>query len=233
MRGLRSIAVLLALVAVFAVACRGTEADTTSDTAGGDSGTTSSGATGATAAEAPIPATGAPPWPAPSDPMEKTVEAGLTPEPREFFGIHLHAHLDVFVNGEPVVVPSGIGIDTTNPAVKQFEVPGGTGYGGIELCDEPCISPLHTHDFSGVLHTEAAENQTNNLGEFFTEWGVALDEKCVGGFCEPEAPIAVFIDGEPYDGNPADIALEDQREIAIVIGTSPSEVPSTYDFSNA
>lgn len=41
------------------------------------------------------------------------------------------------------------------------------------------------------------------------------------------------MDGEPYDGNPAEIALEDQRQIAIVIGTPPDEVPSTYDFSNA
>ena len=186
-----------------------------------------------TAAAAPQPDSGAAPWPAPPDPLAKTAEAGLTAEPKEFFGIHLHAHLDVFINGEPVEVPAGIGIDTTNPAVKQFDVPGGTGYGGIELCDKPCISPLHTHDFSGVLHTEAAENETNSLGQFFIEWGAPLDEKCVGGYCEPEAPIAVFIDGEPYDGDPTEIALDDQREIAIVIGSFPDEVPSEYDFSNA
>ena len=184
-------------------------------------------------AAAPIPESGAPPWPAPSDPLDKTVEAGLTPERREFFGIHLHAHLDIFVNGEPVEVPAAIGIDITDPGVRVFDDPGGTSYGGIELCDEPCISPLHTHDASGVLHTEAQENETNTLGQFFVEWDVRLDESCVGGFCEPEAPIAVFIDGEPYDGDPAEIVLEDQRQIAIVIGTFPNEVPSTYDFSNA
>jgi hypothetical protein len=117
--------------------------------------------------------------------------------------------------------------------VKRFHVPGGTGYGGIALCDKPCISPLHTHDLTGILHTEAAESETNSLGQFFIEWGVALDENCVGGYCEPEAPISVFVDGERYEGDPADIALEDHREIAIVIGTSPSAIPSTYDFSNA
>ena len=219
MRGPRSIGVLLAFVVVLA-SCNG---------GGGPVEPSEDRATGS----APTPETGAPPWPAPSDPMAKTEEAGLTAEPREFFGIHLHAHLDIFVNGEPVEVPSGIGIDITNHAVKRFDVPGGTGYGGIKLCDEPCISPLHTHDFTGVLHTEAAENETNDLGQFFTEWGVQLDDSCVGGFCEPDAPIAVFVDGDPYDGNPADIALEDQREIAIVIGTHPGEIPSEYDFSNA
>ena len=182
---------------------------------------------------APEPASGAPPWPAPSDPIARTVKAGLKPERKEFFAIHLHAHLDVFVNGEPVEVPAGIGIDITDPGVKRFEDPGGIGYGGIELCDKPCISPLHTHDTTGVLHTEAPENVTNSLGEFFVEWGVRLDERCVGGFCEPEASIAVYVDGERYAGDPARIALENLREIAIVIGSFPSEVPSTYDFSNA
>lgn len=198
----------------------------------GDDGSGPTAGSGAVAA-APMPETGAPPWPAPTDPLTKTEEAGLTPERKEFFGIHLHAHLDVFVNGEPVEVPAAIGIDITDPGVRSFEDPGGTSYGGIELCDDPCISPLHTHDATGVLHTEAAENETNTLGQFFIEWGVRLDEMCVGGFCEPEAPIAVFVDGEPYDGDPADIALEDQRQIAIVIGTFPDEVPATYDFSNA
>ena len=182
---------------------------------------------------APQPASGAPPWPAPSDPIARTVEAGLKPERKEFFAIHLHAHLDVFVNGEPVEVPAGIGIDITDPGVRRFEDPGGIGYGGIELCDKPCISPLHTHDMTGVLHTEAPENVANSLGEFFVEWGVRLDERCVGGFCKPEASIAVYVDGERYVGDPAGIALENLREIAIVIGSFPSEVPSTYDFSNA
>jgi hypothetical protein len=182
---------------------------------------------------APQPASGAPPWPAPSDPIARTVEAGLKPERKEFFAIHLHAHLNVFVNGEPVEVPAGIGIDITDPGVRRFEGPGGIGYGGIELCDKPCISPLHTHDTTGVLHTEAPENVTNSLGEFFVEWGVRLDDRCVGGFCEPEASIAVYVDGERYVGDPAGIALENLREIAIVIGSFPSEVPSTYDFSNA
>jgi hypothetical protein len=185
------------------------------------------------ASPAPQPASGAPPWPAPSDPIDRTRAAGLKPERKEFFAVHSHAHLDVFVNGEPVEVPAGIGIDITDPGVKRFEEAAGVVYGGIELCDNPCISPLHTHDTTGVLHTEAPKNETNTLGEFFVEWGVRLDERCVGGFCEPEAPIAVFVNGERYEDDPAEIALEDGREIAIVIGSFPTEVPSTYDFSNA
>lgn len=52
-------------------------------------------------------------------------------------------------------------------------------------------------------------------------------------FAHIELADAHFVDGGPYDGDPAEIALEDLRRIAIVIGSFPDEVPSTYDFSAA
>jgi hypothetical protein len=179
---------------------------------------------------APTPAQGAAPWPAPADPMKLTRKAGLTPEVQEFVFLHVHAHLDMFVNGEPVTVPAGIGIDIDNPAVKRFEAnDGSTGYGGIDPpCVEPCISPLHTHFTDGVLHTEAKKDQFNTLGEFFTEWAVRLDRKCVGGYCEPTAPITIYVDGKRNVGDPRAIQLQDKREIAIVIGSPPLEVPSSF-----
>jgi hypothetical protein len=76
------------------------------------------------------------------------------------------------------------------------------------------------------LHTESAADQPNTLGQFFTEWGVTLTAQCVGGYCSPDASIQVFVDGEPFSGDPADIELADQLEIAIVIGTPPEEIPS-------
>jgi hypothetical protein len=179
---------------------------------------------------APAPARGAVPWPAPKNPMALTQRAGLTPETHEFVLLHVHAHLDVFVNGEPVTVPAGIGIDVDGPAVKRFKAnDGSVGYGGISPpCAKPCISPLHTHFADGVLHTEAKEHQFNTLGEFFTEWDVRLDPTCVGGYCKPSAPIAVYVDGTSITSDPRAITLEDQREIAIVIGSPPAEIPSSF-----
>jgi hypothetical protein len=173
-------------------------------------------------------------WPAPSDPMERTVAAGLKPGPKEYTNNHVHAHLDVFVDGKPVTVPSGIGIKVDDPAVQRDELPDGSvRYGGIELCNEPCISPLHTHDTTGVLHTESSESQSHTLGEFFTEWGVVLNASCVATFCSPTTMIAVYVDGELATGDPREIVLTDQREIAVVIGTPPPVIPRTADFSNA
>jgi len=182
------------------------------------------------AGPAPTPAKGAVPWPAPPDPMKLTRKAGLIPETHEFVLLHVHAHLDVFVNGTPAVVPAGIGIDIHDPAVKRFKANDGSiGYGGISPpCANPCISPLHTHFRDGVLHTEAKENQFNTLGEFFTEWNVRLDRTCVGGYCKPAAPITIYVDGKPETGDPRRITLEDRREIAIVIGTPPANIPSSF-----
>jgi hypothetical protein len=182
---------------------------------------------------APKPEHGAAPWAAPADPLGRTVAAGLRPEPKEHLTYHVHAHLDVFVNGKHVTVPAGIGINIKDPEVKVFtDTPDGSkAYGGIELCAKACISPLHTHDNTGIVHTESATATGNRLGQFFTEWGVPLSRTCVGGYCRP-SDIGFYVDGKRYKDDPRTIALWDRREIAIVIGTPPEEIPKTADFSN-
>ena len=169
-------------------------------------------------------------WPAPPNPMELTIAAGLTPERAESLGYHVHSGLLIFKDGEPVAIPAGIGIDIANPGVISFPDAAGTGYGGIEGCDVPCISPLHTHAWFGVLHTESATPVPNRLGQFFVEWGIRLDGTCVVEFCSPETPIAISVDGEPFTGDPATIELTDRRLITIVIGTPPASMPATFDF---
>lgn len=172
-------------------------------------------------------------WPAPDDPMARAVEAGLDPAPKEGLAYHVHAHLDVFVDGSPIVVPAGIGIYIDDPGVRRFDEPDGSvGYGGIKLCSQPCISPLHTHDEDGIIHTESLTPTPNTLGQFFVEWGVTLSDSCLGEYCTP-TPIAIYINGELYAGDAREIELTDRMEIAVVIGTPPSQIPSTADFSRA
>jgi hypothetical protein len=166
--------------------------------------------------------------------MARARAAGLVPDTHETLVHHVHAHLDVFVNGEAVTVPAGIGINIHDPAVHVFDIAGAKGYGGINpACDTPCISPLHTHDVTGVIHTESPTVVDNTLGQFFTEWGVKLDAKCVQKYCKPATKIAIYVNGKPFTGDPRTIDLSDHKEIAIVIGTPPDEIPSTGDFSQA
>ena len=65
----------------------------------------------------PVPMTpvGALLWPAPPDPMELTIAAGLSPERAESLTHHVHAGLLSVKDGERVAVPAGIGIDYLEP----------------------------------------------------------------------------------------------------------------------
>ena len=187
------------------------------------------GACGSASEATPTPpAPGEVVWPAPDHPLALTVKAGLKPEPKESLTFHVHAHLDVLVDGRPVLVPAGIGVNITDPAVKRGQWNGATTYGHIAGCAQPCISPLHTHDESGVIHTESAANVPDRLGQFFTEWDVVLSDACIGMYCQPATTIAVYVDGKRYSGKVVDIPLTDRKEIALVIGAPPDQIPSSF-----
>jgi hypothetical protein len=175
-----------------------------------------------------------PSWPAPSNPMALATLAGLEPTDREYLLTHTHSHLDVFVDGRRVKVPSGIGIDISAPTgIQKSATPDATGTQYfVTICEAACLSPLHTHDPTGIIHTEAkvANQHPYTLGQFFIEWGVRLDDSCVGEFCKSNTTIDVFVDGKKATGNPADIQLKSHLEIAIVIGKAPAFIPDSWDF---
>jgi hypothetical protein len=165
-------------------------------------------------------------WSRPGNTLALARAAGLKPERHEFFAYHVHAHLDVFVSGKPVRVPAGIGIDISDHGVQRARLPDGSmAYGGIRECVKRCISPLHTHDDSGILHTESQIHHPNRLGQFFTEWRVRLTHSCIGGYCHG---MHVFVNGKRYRGNPGAITLTDRKEIAIVVGKPPTSIPSRF-----
>ena len=215
-------AAICALLVVVSAGCGGDGGNESSN--GGDKGTC------AQLGDVAAPRETKAPWSAPANPMELTCAAGLVPEKAEFLQYHVHAHLDVFVNGRPVPVPAGIGIDLDNPAIAADKGASGVviGAGLREECDEPCISPLHTHDLSGLLHTETEKPSPNKLGQFFTEWAVRLTPDCIGAYCKPKTAIKIYVDGQVETGDPNEIELANLREIAVVIGTAPAKIPMEF-----
>lgn len=138
-----------------------------------------------------------PPWNAPSDVTGRVAAAGLPMLGAEGQVMHIHVHLDVLVDGRPVVVPALVGIDE------------GAGR----------ISPLHTHDTSGVIHVESPVRASFTLGQFMTEWDVALDADRLGGLrTDAGHRLRVFVDGRAHQGDPAAITLRAHDEIALVYG---------------
>lgn len=216
-------AAICALLLLAAAGC-GSGSDKSSSGGTGESGVCSQ-----FGAPPPIRETKAP-WSAPENPMALTCKAGLIPEKAEFLQYHVHAHLDVFVEGRPVLVPAGIGIDLDNPDTIADKSADGLviGAGLKQECSKPCISPLHTHDVSGLLHTETKTPSPNKLGQFFTQWAVRLTPDCIGAYCKPKTPIKIYVDGEVATGDPSNIELSNLREISIVIGKPPAKIPMEF-----
>ena len=141
--------------------------------------------------------------------------AGL-PYNEEMLQVHYHAHLDIVVDGKPVVVPPYLGFVATGTKVDG-------------------LAPLHTHDSSGVIHIENNVQAAFVLGQFFVEWGVRLTSTCVGGYCaDATHDLAFFVNGKPYTGDPTRIVLSKHEEIAIEYGAKGKlpKPPSAYVFPN-
>jgi hypothetical protein len=147
------------------------------------------------------------PWPPEYEFLaDRLLPLGLTTLPQEAVATHYHSHLDIFVDGKRVVVPAAIGINQ------------GAGY----------ITELHTHDTRGVIHIESPkENDHFSLGQFLAEWGVFLNGRCIGAYCDG---LKWYLNGKLQTGNPQSYTLESHDEIAIVVGKPPATIPSSFKF---
>jgi hypothetical protein len=152
--------------------------------------------------------TGPAPWNAGLDTLPDRLDpVGVHALTNEGQVLHIHQHLDIFVNGKHEPVPQGVGI-----------------------YDGQFLTELHTHDPTGIIHVESPVAKHFNLGQFFGVWGVRLNGDCVGGYCRHATPWTVYVNGRPYSGNPAELNLSEHQEIAFVIGTPPKTIPSKYKF---
>jgi hypothetical protein len=179
-----------------------------SDSDGGKGGSDTTTAAGGTDSK---PAASSVAWPAPADASAQVKAAGLPMLGQEGQVLHIHSHLDVFVDGKAVTVPALIGIDEA----KQQ------------------ISPLHTHDTSGVVHIESPVQADFTLGEFMTEWNVPLTKDTLGTFKTGGGKeLHVYVNGKEQTGDPAAIKLAAHEEIALVFGASSDKVavPASYKW---
>jgi len=152
--------------------------------------------------------TGPAPWNPGLDTLPDRLDAvGVSDLTVEGEVVHIHQHLDIFVNGKRMPVPANIGI-----------------------YDGEFLTELHTHDPSGIMHLESPVAENFTLGQFFGVWGVRLNADCVGGYCRQVTPWTVYVNGQPYSGDPATLDLKSHQEIAFVIGTPPKQIPRSYKF---
>lgn len=89
--------------------------------------------------------------------------------------MHTHSSLNVTINGNSLLVPNGVGINSTlwnDHSLDKFGTERkATTFGMIS----PAMSPLHTHDSSGIIHVESTEYRNYTLGDFLNIWGLPLE----------------------------------------------------------
>lgn len=157
------------------------------------------------------------PWNANGNQAQERAEAiGLPPESPVV--MHEHTNLQIFVHGEPIAIPTEIGIDRSEP--------------------DPYVASLHTHEDSGTVHVESSVSRTFTLGEFFDIWGVRLSASCMGAYCNDDTNLLrVYVEGqEPPEGiTIREVGLTDQQVVVIAYGTEdelPDPIPTEFDFAS-
>lgn len=153
------------------------------------------------------------PWPANADRLSERLQAIGLPKLKTIgAALHIHPHVDVFIDGTPVEVAPYIGIDMKNNI----------------------IAAVHTYDTSGVLHIQPEKVRTFTLGQFFDIWGVDFTGKRIGSYqTDSNKTLKVFLDGTLYSGDPRSPVLKEYEEIVVAYGTQqelPSPIPSKYDL---
>ncbi len=133
---------------------------------------------------------------------------GIPCETREYGTSHIHAHLDVFVNGEPLTVPRYIGIMSGGPQNQQVA----------------CLYWLHTHDNTGIIHIEEPTAKNLTLSQFIDIW------RTTSAGAPPSGDPVIFVNRQRVSTALSDTELNLHDEITIVYGQTPPNISSFYQF---
>ena len=86
------------------------------------------------------------------------------------------------------------------------------------------ISPLHTHDTTGVIHMEATHTYPFTLGQFFTVWGVAFSAHQLGAYRDgPRRRVQIYVNGKAI-ANPVGYVMKPHDSIIVGYG-KPGSFP--------
>jgi hypothetical protein len=123
-------------------------------------------------------------------------------------GYHVHAELMVYVNGKKTTVPANLGIDPQG----RF------------------ISPIHTHDTTGIVHIESEKYYPFTLGEFMNVWGVEFTKNQLGGYKVGNGNVLqLWVDGKQI-ADPVNYKMK-PHDIMILGYGKPGSFPHKQPFN--
>jgi hypothetical protein len=170
-----------------------------------------------------VPIPDAPPLaPAGSEAVPGKPVDGIRCERNARLVFHTHAHLALFVNGEPRAVPAGIGIW---PPLGPHNFRNGQ----FGVTAENCITWLSTRYADGIIHIESSVYRSFVLGDLFDVWGQPLARDRVG----PErGAVTAIVNRRVWTGDPRSIPLVKHTRIQLQVG-EPLVAPMWIKFPGA
>lgn len=122
---------------------------------------------------------------------------------------HIHVHVDLFVDGQQVRIPTGVGIPS--PRLNEHLASGLFVDNGVNNC----LYWLHVHTNDGVIHVESPYQHTFTLGQFFDIWQQPLGPDQVG---PPRGTVTAYVNGKRFEGNPRDVPLLPHGVVQLDVG---------------
>jgi hypothetical protein len=137
--------------------------------------------------------------------------------------LHHHAHLTLFVDGEPRRLPAGIGVW---PPIG----PENYRNGQFGSSSDTCLSWVSTRYPDGLIHVESPIQRSFVLGELFDVWGQPLARDRVG---PARGEVTAVVNERVWTGDPRDIPLDPHAQIQLQVGRPlvaqrPIEFPGLF-----
>lgn len=126
---------------------------------------------------------------------------GIPCETQEYTTFHIHAHIDIFVNGQRTGIPAQIGIQNT------------------------CLYWLHTHTPDGVIHMESPKEREFTVGQFLDIWKSTNNISSI-----PNNEPIIFTNGNLASTKLNNTVMNAHDEIVLVYGDVPQNMPTFYQF---
>jgi hypothetical protein len=152
---------------------------------------------------------------------------GIECQANEGAVIHNHTALDIYVDGQQVTVPAGVGIVAPPPTVALAT----NGF-------TTCLYALHVHDGEpNLIHIESPVQRSYNLGNLFHIWGKEFTDTSFMGHpldATHKLTIEVYDDQgklvQTYTGKPQDLTFSN-RQTFVIKYNSPNVKPALFDWS--
>lgn len=139
---------------------------------------------------------------------------GITCDSNEQLVYHIHAHLEIYVNGLPISLPQYIGIADPTAAAGPT-----------------CYYWLHTHDTTGVIHIESPTQKIYTLQNFLDIWqSFTTQQISFPTELASSTGWTIYVNGKQVTGNFSSIGLT-AHELVTISYNSPGIKPlTTYSW---